>query len=327
MSQDTHLVSNLCFKVHEHALGVSMRPFKAFSRLFFPILLVFVSPIMAQLYSDTENLKENVILIDHFGRKISLLAPVNNVVSLSPGITETVFALGYGDRLIGRTAYCDFPSDVVHVASVGNLDKPDIERIVALSPDVVIASTHFTEESLRRLDATGQNVAILMGQDSFQGVYDGVIRPTALLLGDIAAGETLIASMRATKEEAMKRVAEFPYAPSVYYVVGFGEGGDWTAGGDTFIGNMIEMAGGRNIAADIRGWTFSLEAIVDRDPDIILIPPWAEKLFSKTPVYEDLRAVREGHVYVIDEDSIVRQGPRLADGYAVLVNAIGSFFK
>jgi len=282
---------------------------------------------MAQDYADTGKFEERILLIDYYGREISLDAPADNVVSLSPGITETVFALGYGDRLTGRTTYCDFPPQALSIASVGNLNEPDTERIVGLSPDVVIASTHFSKEGLRSLDAADQNVVILMGQDSFRGVYDGVIRPTALLLGDVAAGEALIASMRATKEEAMKRVAEFPYVPSVYYVVGFAEGGDWTAGGDTFIGDMIEMAGGRNIAADIRGWSFSIEAIVDRDPDIILIPPWAENLFSKTPLYEDLRAVREGHVYVIDEDSIVRQGPRLADGYAAMVNAIGSFFE
>ncbi|MCK5734879.1 MAG: ABC transporter substrate-binding protein, partial [Spirochaetaceae bacterium] len=119
-------------------------------------------------------------------------------------------------------------------------------------------------------------------------------------------------------------VAGFSRIPRVYYVVGFGEGGDWTAGGDTFISQMITMAGGENIASDISGWSFSLEAIVEGDPDLILIPSWAESIFETTPVYSDLRAVKNGNIIVIDENSIVRQGPRLAEGFANLVSAIGS---
>lgn len=193
-----------------------------------------------------------------------------------------------------------------------------------MNPDIVIASTHFPKEAMDRLVAAGENVAVLMGQDSFQGAYDGVIRPVALILGDIDAGEVLIASMEATVDKALAVVAGFSRTPSVYYVVGFGEGGDWTAGGDTFISEMIDTAGGKNIAEDISGWSFSLEAIVDGDPDLILLPGWAEPIFKTAPVYSDLRAVKEGHTIAIDENAIVRQGPRLAEGFAGLVEAIGS---
>ena len=87
---------------------------------------------------------------------------------------------------------------------------------------------------------------------------------------------------------------------------------------------MIEMAGAVNIAADVSGWAFSIESIVDRDPDLILLPGWAEAIFVTTPIYSDLRAVGNGNVIAIDEDAIVRQGPRLADGFASLVDIIGS---
>ncbi|RKX88819.1 MAG: ABC transporter substrate-binding protein [Spirochaetes bacterium] len=300
---------------------------KSFSFLLIVFLLttlIMVLPAFARGSDEAGSRRAAITLKDNFDREITLGSAAMTVVSLSPGITETVFALGYGNRLLGRTDYCDYPPEAASVLSVGSLTEPDIETIVALNPDIVIASTHFPKEALDRLVAAGENVAVLMGQESFQGAYDGVIRPVSLILGDSEAGEALVASMEATVDKALAAVAGFTRTPSVYYVVGFGEGGDWTAGGNTFISEMIEMAGGKNIAADISGWSFSLEAIVDGNPDLILLPGWAEPIFKTTPVYSDLRAVKEGHAIVIDENAIVRQGPRLAEGFADLVNAIGS---
>jgi len=287
--------------------------------MFFTVL-----PLAARGIGEEDTSASSITLVDHFGREINLDAPARRVVSLSPGITETVFALGYGDSLVGRTQYCDYPPEAASVPAVGSLMEPDLESIVALEPDIVIASTHFSKESLEQLVSAGLNVAVLMGQESFEGVYDGVIRPVSVILGDPAAGDKLVASMEATVDDALSRAAGFSRRPSVYYVVGFGEGGDWTAGGDTFISEMIEMAGGRNIAADVKGWSFSLEALVDGDPDLILLPGWAEPIFKTTPVYKDLRAVKEGNAIAIDENTIVREGPRLAEGFSSLVDAVGS---
>jgi len=286
---------------------------------------VFVSLLAQLVFADVTEAGDRVSIVDYYGASLVLDRPAKSIVSLSPGITETVFALGYGHLLVGRSAYCDYPLEVAEIAVVGNMTEPNVEFIVALSPDIVIASTHFTREAFEKLTNLGLKVAVLKGQESFEGVYDGVIRPLAILLGDVEAGEKLISSMRDTVAGAMKRVKRFAVHPGVYYVVGFGEGGDWTAGGDTFIGEMIVMAGGENIAADVKGWSFNLESLVERDPDIILIPPWAEESFSVTPVYSDLRAVRDGNVLVVNDSSISRQGPRIAEAFANLVDTIGAF--
>ena len=263
-------------------------------------------------------------ITDHYGRSVNLDEPAQRIVSLAPGITETVFALGYGNRLVGRTAYCDYPPRAASIPDMGNLMEPDLESILAADPDIVLASTHFSMQSLRRLEAAGLDIAILMGQDSFDGVYDGVIRPTASILGDPEAGELLISSMKGVIAEAREKAAAFDTRPSVYYVVGFGEGGDWTAGADTFIGEMIGIAGGRNIADDVKGWSFSAEALVERDPDVIILPGWAGSVFGTATPYSELRAVKAGRAIPLDENAIVRQGPRLAEGFASLVDAIGS---
>ncbi|MDT8297873.1 MAG: ABC transporter substrate-binding protein [Spirochaetaceae bacterium] len=291
--------------------------------VFILILCAVVIPLTAGGVDETSS-AANIIITDYFDREIRLNGPAMSIVSLSPGITETVFALGYGDRLIGRTSFCDYPPEAMSIPEVGSLTEPNVEIIAALDPDIVIASTHFPEEALKKLENAGLNIAVLMGQESFQGAYDGVIRPVSTLLGDSEAGEQLVSDMEATflraREIAMKRTAK----PKIYYVVGFGDGGDWTAGGDTFISEMIHMAGGENIAADVKGWSYSLEALVDKDPDIILVPSWALDIFPSTPIYNELRAVRNGHVFAVDENAIVRQGPRLAEGYENLVNIIGS---
>jgi len=290
------------------------------------LVLLLVQPAWFVSANEVETgEKKEISIVDYYGASIVLNEPAKSVVSLSPGITETVFALGYGQLLVGRSAYCDYPPEAAPIAIVGSMLEPNAELIVALSPDIVIASTHFTREAFERLTDLGIKVAVLKGQETFEGVYKGVIQPVAVLLGDVEAGERLISSMRATVASAMDRARRFAVNPTVYYVVGFGEGGDWTAGGDTFIGEMIVMAGGKNIAADISGWSFNLETLVERDPDIILIPPWAENLFPLAPVYSSLRAVRNGNVLVVDDDSVSRQGPRIVEAFSGLVDAIGTF--
>jgi iron complex transport system substrate-binding protein len=102
--------------------------------------------------------------------------------------------------------------------------------------------------------------------------------------------------------------------PSVYYVVGYGEFGDYTATGETFIASMLDMAGGNNIAADVTGWVYSLEKLMEKDPQIILCSEEAKKVFQQTNGYKELTAVKEGHIYVMDENILQRQGPRLALG-------------
>ena len=112
--------------------------------------------------------------------------------------------------------------------------------------------------------------------------------------------------------------------PSVYYVVGFGEYGDYTAGGDTFIGKMIEMAGGKNVAKEAEGWAYSLEKLVEQNPDILIC---SKHFDSKAGIelangYKELSAVKEGRLYEIDNDLLDRPGTRLADGLEELARLI-----
>ena len=112
--------------------------------------------------------------------------------------------------------------------------------------------------------------------------------------------------------------------PIVYYVVGFGKSGDFTAGKDTFIGNMIEMAGGENAAKDVVGWKYSVEKLLDKNPDMLICSKLynSKKGIEATNGYKDLTAVKSGKLLEVDENIIVRQGPRLADGLEEMAKLI-----
>ena len=112
--------------------------------------------------------------------------------------------------------------------------------------------------------------------------------------------------------------------PSVYYMVGYGKTGDYTAGRDTFIGQLIEMAGGQNAASDTEQWQYSLEKLLEKDPDLIICPLGAgyKEELPQANGYKELTAVREGRVYEINADLIERHGPRLAEGLQELAEII-----
>ncbi len=263
-----------------------------------------------------------ITVVDSYDRTVTIKKTAVRVVSAAPSVTETIFALGMDDILIGRTDYCDYPAEAQDVPSIGSLREPDIEAIAELDPDIVIASTHFTKESLDKLTTLSIPVVVLADQDSFEGAYR-TIEDIARLIGAEIEGERIITDMRTTVDY-VKDAVKGKDRPSVYYVIGFGEYGDFTAGGDTFISQIIAMAGGNNIASGIQGWSFSLEQIVDSDPDILVCSKFwnAKSSIMDTNGYRDLRAVQTENLFEIDNNMLDRQGPRLAEGLKALAEII-----
>lgn len=253
-------------------------------------------------------------ITDSFDRKVTLKKEPQKVVSISPAVTEIVFALGQQDKLIGRTDYCSYPEEAAQIESIGDLMSPNIEKIVDMEPDVVIASAHFQKEVLQKLEDAGQTVVILYGEESFDGAYEAIGKIGGLFNARKAASG-IIDDMKATVADVEKRV-EGKEKPSVYYVVGFGEMGDYTAGKDTFVGQMIEMAGGKNAADDVEGWNYSLEKLLEKNPDVLICSKadHHKEQLKTANGYQDLDAVKNGKILEIDKNKLEIQGPRLADG-------------
>lgn len=259
---------------------------------------------------------------DSYGNELTFEQKPERVISVAPSITETIFALDMQGILVGRTDYCDFPVEVSGIDSIGTLREPNIEKIVELEPDLVVASTHFSEDVFNKLNSLGIKVLLLNPQDSFEGVYE-VITKLGQVLDANAEATSLVNGMKETVDYVKDKIKD-QSKPTVYYVVGYGEYGDYTAGGGTFISDMIKMASGQNIADDMEGWSYSLEKLVEHDPAIVIVSKFnnAKNGIMEANGYQDLTAVIEGKVFEINNNLIDRQGPRLAQGFEELAKII-----
>ena len=263
-----------------------------------------------------------VTFTDGMGREVTIESEPMTIVTMAPSMTETIYALGLGDRLVGRTDYCNYPEAALSVDSIGSLREPNLEAIIALNPDLILMSTHASEEVLAKLDEAGLKTAILTAQESFDGVYE-IITQTGTIFNVLDQATELVSTMQADVTTVLELVKDAE-KKSVYYVVGFGEYGDYTATGDTFIHEMLEMAGGTNIAADGESWSYNLETIIEKDPDYIICSELNDTkgTLEQTEGYMELTAIKEGRLVEINQDLLSRQGPRLAEGLKAIAQLL-----
>lgn len=259
---------------------------------------------------------------DNSGMNILIEKEPKKVVSLSPVTTEIIAAVGGLDKLVGRTSYCDYPKEVKDIDEIGDLITVNIEKIVELDPDLVIGSAYLDQGVRDQLENAGITVVTIYTEDSFEGTYKD-IETIGRILGKVKEADKVVAAMKNRVESIKERVAKAKTEPSVYFVVGFGAGGEFTATGDTFINEMIDMAGGINIAKDGVQWSFSLEKIVERKPEIIIYSSVLDKNeLIRSNGFKDLDSIKKGDVYSIEANLIERTGPRLAEGLEELVKII-----
>lgn len=274
--------------------------------------------------TDTTAKKTNypMTIKDSYDREVVIDKQPQRVISIAPNITETIFALEAESVLVGRTEYCDYPPETSKIESVGTIQEPSIEKIAELKPDLVIASTHFSKDTLTKLEELKIPTVVLYGEESFEGVYE-TISKVGNILNSNEKAELLILDMK-KKVEDVKKAVEGKDKPKVYYVIGYGKSGDYTAGNNTFIGQLLEMAGAENAAADVTDWKYSLERLIEKNPEIMICPSVGgyKQGLEATNGYKDLDAVKNKKLYEIDENLINRQGVRLADGLVELAKII-----
>lgn len=241
------------------------------------------------------------------------------IVSLGPNITETIFALGKGDLLVGRTDYCDYPQEVASVPSIGDLYNPNIELIVSLRPDVVISSSIVSSEVVESLKNAGVEVVSINPQETLEGTYV-LFEKVGEIVGASDAARALTLSVKERIKAIEELTASITPKKTVYYCVGYGEWGDYTATGDTFVSGILSAAGGDNIAKDGMYWMYSKEALVDKNPEVFLLPEYSYSYLEgdidylkATEPYSALASIKGDGIRVIDGNVMDRQGPRVAD--------------
>ncbi|MDD2232001.1 MAG: ABC transporter substrate-binding protein [Sphaerochaetaceae bacterium] len=255
---------------------------------------------------------------DSTGTLTVLQSCPQRIVSLSPNITETLFALSKGDSVVGRTDYCNYPSEAAAVPSVGDLYDVNIEKVVATEPDAVLCSPLISKETVRSLRGLGLNVIVIDMQETLDGTY-AMIEEIGQIAGARDQSKDLIESMK-ERISAVEARIEGSAKVSCYYCVGYGEYGDFTATGDTYIDEIIKAAGGDNIASDGTYWTYSREQLLAKDPEVIVFPAYSysnfdldRQYFETTEPYSALSAVKNKKLLTVNGDVMDRQGPRTAE--------------
>ena len=265
-------------------------------------------------------------VVDEAGRKVTLPAKIERVISLAPNLTEIVYAVGGGDRLVGDTTFCDYPPQAKSVAKVGDTLQPSIERILALRPQLVLVSTASQLEAFTE-QLNEQRIAVYVTDPrDLEGVFRSILSVGDLLNQPVGAA-ALVKQLRERAETVERAVAGRPPVSVFFQLSGQPL---YTAGKSSFVTNLIERAGGRSVTSDVNeAWPrLSNEAALASRPEaIIMLSGGAMGANANTNVAAALKnspAVQKGRVYVIDGDLLTRPGPRLVDGLEQIARALHS---
>ena len=248
-------------------------------------------------------------VVDSYGRKVAVPTHPRRVVSLSPAVTEIMYAIGAQDLLVGRTDFCVYPPEAESIPTIGGISNMSVERVLSMNPDMVICGSMVNRKNADQIDGMGTPIVCVVEQPSFEGLYDNIA-----MIGRLVGRQDEANRLNDSLRRAVSSLPATDATPkSCYYVVGFGPAGNFTAGGNTFINDIIRLAGGRNIAESVTGWNYSMEALMKEDPDYIIVRREDSAAFCSSKPYNQLRAVREGHVIGIVSGMLDLQVPRNVD--------------
>lgn len=257
----------------------------------------------------------NFSAIDSRGKEISLSKKPTKIISLAPGNTEILFSLGLDEEIIGVTNYCDWPEKAKTKEKIGGFSTPNIEKVIALDPDIVLATGGVQEKAVATLEELGLKIFVIDAKT----VEDllNQIKKVGKLLGKSEQAEDLVNSLEKRIKAVQNKIGDIPETqkPKVFIEV-------WhdplmTAGMDTFVHNVVELAGGKNII-EIKGGfqTINAEAVIEANPEVILLSIHGETNIDelyKRPGWQTIEAVKNKRIYQVNPDSISRPGPRLVD--------------
>lgn len=267
---------------------------------------------------------------DDLGREVKVAAKPVRIISLAPSITEILFAAGAGPQVVGVTKYCNYPPEASQGReSIGGFSAKTIsvEKVISLKPDLVFAAGATHKPVTDALEAAGVTVFNFDPKD-FAGVYANILTAGALT-DNRAQAEKVVAGMKARIEKVAATVSGIPQDQRVKVFYEVWDEPLMTAGPTTFIGQLVELAGGVNIFADVKEQypTVSSEAVIARAPAVIVGPSshgeglTAEKIAAR-PGWKDLAALKAGRIVIVDGDIVSRSGPRLADALEAVARGL-----
>ncbi len=246
------------------------------------------------------------------------------IVSLTPSTTEALFAVGAGDKVVGRSRYCDWPAEAASLPQIGGYVDPSFEAILALRPDLVTGARGPAGAAMsQRLEARG--IPTYFPEAETFAQIDTMIFGIGERTGRASEARALVAKLDARIASISAAVAA---QPRIKVLLVFGLAPISVAGPTSFADEMIRRAGGTNAVTEGGPYpTISVERVHSLDPDVVVNAAMAEahgieRLSKETPGWAKVRAVAHGRVVALDDESVLRPGPRIGDGLAALARAI-----
>jgi iron complex transport system substrate-binding protein len=304
--------------------------------LFFLVIFVVLlgacapaaTPVPA-LAPTTAPTQASISLKDGLGRAVTLKTAAKKIVSLAPSNTEILFAVGAGAAVIARDEFADYPPEAKALPSIGgSMGKYNFEQIASLQPDLVLASQLNTPEQIKTLEDLKLTVFVLSNPTNMDGMYAN-LATVAKLTGKEAATQTLIDGLKKRVQSVTDTIAKSKDRPKVFYELDASDPAKpYTAGANTFIDILINLAGGTNVGAALKGDypMVSQEELVTQDPAIILL---GDAAFGTTPEqvakragWASIKAVKDNKVFGVDDNLFSRPGARLVDGLETLAKLL-----
>jgi len=258
-------------------------------------------------------------ITDDLGRRVKIPEKVERAVSLAPNLTEIVFSVGAGDKLVGVTSFCNYPEEAQKIQKIGDTMTPNIENIIALKPNIVFVSTASQIETFTKtLDEQGI-VYFVTNPQNLDGIYKSINQ-----IGDVF-GKTEKA--REVVENLQKRVAEVEArtekAQRVKTFVQIDREALYTVGRDSFITDLIRRAGGASVTADVATAypTLNKETAFALNPEAIILSESPNNL-TPNDVFKNSPAVKNAKVFKVNADIISRPAPRIVDALEQIARAL-----
>ncbi len=282
-------------------------------RKYIAILIVFVSVGLFQGCSNARKKSKPEAYFewtDSYGRQVRLNEEPHRLVSLSPAITEIFYLIDADDKLVGVSDFCTCPEETSTLPKLGGMQNINMEALLALRPDAVLIGSIVSQKDVQAIERMNIPVIAIKEEQNIEGMAD-MMRVIGRITGceeqaDKAATDW---SSKVSRLKAQNcRLGTD--APTVYYVVGFGDAGDFTAPSNSHISEIIALAGCRNVGDTLQGWNVSREFLFEADPDIIVVRKEDQQAFCSQYPYTLLRAVKQHHVYPIESGWIDIVSPR-----------------
>ena len=278
--------------------------------------LIILFGVLALLFSACHSPKANqnqeafFTWEDSYKRHIELAKAPERIVSISPAITEVMFLLGAQNKLVGISDFCVYPPETEKIAKIGGMHNINFEVLLSLHPDVVLIGSMISQKDVDAIEKMGIPVICIVEESSIEGMADMME-----VIGHITQceekAETEASKWRdEVKGMRQENAQDTITKKKVYYVVGFGDAGDFTAPKNTHINEIIELAGCENVGKTLSSWNISREVLFKANPDIILIRKEDKDAFCSQHPYTLLKAVKENHVYPIESGWIDIVSPR-----------------